>query len=451
MRLADIACHLGGSLDDERLCSGYAIDTRNIKPGQIFLAFRGSRVDGHDYIAAAREAGAIAAIVEELQADPLVQIKVADIMQATISLARYYRSLWVNTKVVAITGSAGKTTTKEMLSHVCAAYKTTYATFKNQNNLLGLSLTLLNNIDMSAYVVLELGINAPGEMQELVELAQPDIALITNIGACHLEGLGNEETIAREKALIFSTLTKEGVAIYDADSPYKQIFAAAGVQAKQLTYSQQDTQAQVFLQHADAQADVCYRFSFVYAAEVLSFALSIPGRYQVFNALNTALVAMSLAVPVDVIQKQLRSFAGTKQRFEMMTLADGSLFIDDGYNANPYALRAVLSTVAEIKRQRKCLVFADMLELGEQSAQIHKRVGEQLSQYGITHLITFGDMAKLVYENANGMCAQHCSSIEDVVVALKNILGSEAVVLVKGSRGMHLQQVKNAIIDQVEV
>ena len=222
------------------------------------------------------------AIVETIQSDPLPQLRVDCVLRAMVVLAGRYRASWQNTKVVCVTGSAGKTTTKDMLKAICSAHVPTYATYQNQNNLLGLALTLLNKTPESTVVVLELGINAPGEMQALVQLACPDIAIITNIGACHLEGLQSEACIAYEKSQIFSLLGTNGVAIFSEDSPYKDVFCGMP-KSSYLTYSANGLQAAVQLSGLSKSSGACYCFQVV-SDERCDYQLAVAGQYQVYNA-----------------------------------------------------------------------------------------------------------------------------------------------------------------------
>lgn len=445
MRLCDIASYLGADLADNDLCTGFALDSRLVNAGNVFVCFKGARVDGHDYLAVARDRGAVLAIVETLQPDPLPQLQVDCVLQAMVVLASRFRASWQNTKVVCVTGSAGKTTTKDMLKAICSAYVSTYATYQNQNNLLGLSLTLLNKTPESKVVVLELGINAPGEMQALVELACPDIAIITNVGACHLEGLQSEACIAHEKSQIFSQLGTSGVAIFSEDSPYKDVFYAACPESHTLTYSASGLQAAVQLSGLSKLTGACYCFQIVSDECSCDYQLAVAGQYQVYNATVAIMAAMHLGIPVAVIAQQLRGFTTQDKRFEQITLPNGAVLIEDCYNANPLALRAALATVRDFMQPQKLLVLGDMLELGDQSESLHRQIGSELAGFGITRLFTYGKLAACAGQACripNG----HYDSMASLVAALSDVLDGNAVVLVKGSRGLRLERVRQLLL-----
>ncbi len=451
MRLCDIASYLDVDLAKDSLCTGFALDSRWVKPGFVFVCFQGEHVDGHDYIAKAREQGAICAIVTTLQDDPLDQIKVSCPLEAMLCLARHYRNSWVNTNVVCVTGSAGKTTTKEMIKRICSAVMPTYATYQNQNNLLGLALTLLNKPRDVDTVILELGINAPGEMQALVSLAKPDIACITNIGACHLEGLESEACIAREKAQIFSTLGSEGVAIFDEDSAYKDVFYQACSQARTFTYSRTNSCAAVLLRGFTKQQDaVGYALRVVIDDCDDEYVLNVAGRYQVFNALIAVMVAHKLRISTAVVRKQLYEFSTTAKRFEQITLANGTVLVEDCYNANPLALHAALASISDFPQSQKILVLGDMLELGSHAKSLHQQVGKTLASYGVSQLFSYGELAAYACE-ASTVLAGHYDCLEDLVAALVRVLDGDTVVLVKGSRTLRLEQVGERLVAEVVV
>lgn len=452
MRLCDIASALSLDLLDPQKVTSFCIDSRDVIAGSVFLAFKGTRVDGHQYLDKAREKGAVLALVEEKQSDALMQLVVPSMMEAIIKLATYYRTQWCDTKVIAVTGSAGKTSSKEMLKVVCEGVFTTYATYKNQNNLLGLSLNILNKPVAAKVAILELGINAPGEMKELVALAKPHVSIITNIGACHLEGLGNEVTIAKEKSAIFSGLSDDGVAIFDADSPYVDIFRQRSSHVTQLCYSANEVVNIARVSSLSVNDQGCYRFDVTCDDVTTRYSLSVCGRYQVYNAVGVILAAYALGVKAELVVRYIATYQGTQQRFEQWKLPNGSLLIDDGYNANPLALKAAISAMNDLKFPINALVLADMKELGEQSVYWHERIASYLLSSRVTHVFTYGDLAKITSQNVKNINVQHFNDIASLTMTLQRFMVSTTCcVLLKGSRSMGLERVRHGVLLQKEL
>ncbi|MEC8977302.1 MAG: UDP-N-acetylmuramoyl-tripeptide--D-alanyl-D-alanine ligase [Pseudomonadota bacterium] len=454
MHVADIARVLGSELSVDAYCSGFSIDTRTLRPGQIFVAFKGANVDGHDYIAEAKNKGALAVIVERSTDVVIDQIRVISAMDALVTLAKYYRSCWTDVQVLALTGSAGKTTTKEMLAAIMSEVGPVHATKANNNNLLGLAITILNKPKDVKRVVLELGINAPGEMAILADMARPDVALITNIGSCHLEGLHNEETIAFEKSFLFAAVPADGIVLIDEASPFKSLFQKRACGKNIAYYSRNPGKANWYADVLEPDNAVCYRWRLYAANKPLgSIKLSIPGLFQVSNALCAAVMAQAVGVGVAAIASALESFVVPDFRFSSTRLSSGALLMEDCYNANPYALQAVLQCVRDMPQKQKCLVLGDMYELGDQAAYWYKVIAEKLRvAYGITHLYTVGDASRIMHAFYTGESAAHFHNHDGLLLALTaTAKKADLVILMKGSRALALDKVSRRLKEGVGV
>jgi len=415
--------------------TGAEFDSRRVQPGQIFFAFSGERVDGHDFVRLAH-AGAVCAVVERPVDVPIAQIVVEDTQAAFGALARGYRSSWQGRHVIAITGSVGKTTTKEMVARACAMRYQTHATSGNYNNFLGLSHTVLNTPAETQVVVLELGISEVGEMEKLVEIAQPTMALVTRIEACHLEGLGSETVIAQEKSYIYSLLTEDGVAWINNQSPYTDVFLRASLRAKQKFCFSEG----YMLHDSNVRLDdrACAVFSGVIGGEALEFQLGVPGIYQVDNAYMAARIGHHLGIEHDALAKSLSSYEGYRGRMQVHQTADATI-IDDSYNASPQSVREAIRAMGAMQVGQKCLVFADMKELGAQTEKWHREVGRWANKYGVCHLWTVGSQAELTQSEFAGQ-GKHFASKAELEVYVKQHLKADMVLLVKGARTWRLDE-----------
>ena len=416
--------------------TGAEFDSRRVMPGQIFFAFVGERVDGHDFVRLAHAAGAVCAVVERPVDVPIAQIVVEDTQAAFGTLARHHRSSWQDRHVIAITGSVGKTTTKEMVARVCAMRYHTHATSGNYNNFLGLSHTVLNTPAKTEVVVLELGISEVGEMEKLVEIAQPTMALVTRIEACHLEGLGSEAGIAQEKSYIYSLLPEDGVAWINNQSPYTDVFLRASTRAKQkFCFSEGH-----MLHDSNVRLDerACAVFSGVIGGEALECQLGVPGVYQVDNAYMAARIGHHLGIDHVALAKALSSYQGYKGRMQVHRGIEATI-IDDSYNASPQSVREAIRAMAAMQAEQKCLVFADMNELGDQCEKWHCEVGQWANKVGVDRLWTVGTHAELTQREFGGQ-GKHFASKAELEVYVKQHLQTSMVLLVKGARTWRLEE-----------
>ena len=426
-----------------------SIDSRFVPPGAVFVALKGERHDAHDFAVAAVTAGAAALILErEVPGVPpeIPVLLVPDALAALQDLARYNRSR-LNLPVVGITGSSGKTTTKDMVAAVLAARFRTLKTRGNFNNEIGLPLTLLELAEGHQAAVVEMAMRGPGEIDALCRLALPTAAVITNIGEAHVELLGTVAAIARAKGEILAHVPADGFALLHGDSPY-MAGEAGRCRGRVLFYGLgRDNH---FRPEGIQTVDGGNHFEVVFRpgnGEELRFPVfvPVPGRHNVFNALAAVGVGLSLGLAPAEIARGLAGLKLTALRQEVVE-AQGMTLINDTYNANPDSARAALQTLAEIARGRRAVaVLGNMLELGEAAAEGHRQVG--LASARVAELVfTVGELAAGVAAGAveGGLSPDAvflCRDNSEVVDRLRTLLQPGDVVLVKGSRGMQMEEI----------
>lgn len=449
LSIAKIASITAGELVNtecsETEVAGVSIDTRMLQPGMLFVAFKGEQVDGHDFLDAAQKSGAIAALVEHQVDSSLTQIVVANVHQALIRLAEYWRAQF-DLLVIGITGSNGKTTVKEMLAAVLASTGIrALVTSGNRNNELGLPLMLLELDQRHQVAVLEMGAGQPGDIRLLAELAKPDIGVITHIGPAHLERLGSLEGVARVKSELFQQLPTDGLAIFPQQAMHATILQSAATCELQSFGSSKDSrrdQQPLADTHWQA-ADSGMRLDT--SAGNLSIELQVPGEHNCNNAAAAASVAVALGVQLEHIAIGLGSYRGYRGRLQRKAGIRGSIIIDDSYNANPASLIAALQVVAETDQQReRWLAMGDMGELGEQGPDLHLNAGEQARASGITRLFATGELSRQAVIGF-GEGAQHFTDKAAMIETLRKQIHAQVSVLVKGSRAAQMEQVVDAL------
>lgn len=424
---------------------GAVIDTRKIKPGNLFVALKGDHVDGHDYLAQAREAGASAALVSELRDDALPQLLVKDVRQAFGKIAR----AWLQqnrTRVVAITGSNGKTSVKEMVTAILRQVGPVLSTQGNLNNDLGVPLTLCRLDPEDKFAVIEMGTNHPGEIAQLVKIAEPDVAVINNIAPAHLEGFGSEEGVAVEKGAIYAGLAKKGTAVVNADMPYKDTWAPLIADRKTLTFGLEN--------EADIRADyiqpdpTASHFLVEMAGVSHHFDLPLPGLHNVNNALAAIAVCHALEVPVDAMVRGLAGMRAVPHRLQLRAGLNDSRLIDDTYNANPGSYLQALKTLAGFSGEH-WLVLGDFGELGNDSDKIHADMGKQARDAGVSRLFTVGNSSRMAGQQF-GCGAQHFEDLKTLQQSLQQELSRDVTCLIKGSRFMQLDQLADQLAQEGE-
>lgn len=417
-------------------------DTRHLRAGQAFAAVRGDRFDGHDFIEAALNHGASALIVEVKQSAFVPQIIVRDTRLALGRIAAAVRADFVarGGQIIGLTGSVGKTTNKQMLAAILAQVDQTHATKGNLNNDLGVPFTWFDLADEAKFAVIEMGANHQGEIAYLAQMTRPQVAMITNAGDAHLEGFGGLEGVAKGKGELFASLTAGDTAVLNIDDAYADYWRGLlvdGVSVK--TFSRHDARADVF---ADAIAADGASFTLHHGGESTPVSLPSTGQHHVMNALGSAACALLLGVSLEHIRAGLSQFVGAKGRLQKVVCGQLNL-IDDSYNASPAAMRAAAEIVAAHGGHRM-MVLGDMAELGADTTAIHAKLGQDLRGKADTFLCLGEHMSAFADNNPDAI---HYASFADLMQALTRQLASHpnATVLVKGSRGMQMERVIDAL------
>lgn len=439
------------------LFRGISTDSRTLLEEELFIALKGTRFNGHDFaLEALKKARGV--IVEEERAREIswngdsskVVIAVEDTLRALGDLARQRRRKY-RTPVVAITGSNGKTTTKEMIA---ACLKTTFPVLKtegNFNNLIGLPLTLLNLTERERVVVLEMGMNVPGEIRRLTEIAEPDVALITNIHPVHLEGMKSIEKIKEEKGELFRRMRQDGSILVNQDDP-QVVDLAQTFLGQKISYGIENP-SDVMAKEVRLKEDGTY-FRVSMEGEELEIHLPLLGRHFVLNALSAIAGATLFGIPLEKAKEALEHFRPYPMRMEYKELPGKIHLLNDTYNANPRSMELALETVAEMRgKGRAIAVLGDMLELGEYCEEAHRWIGRRVSELKIDLLLTLGEKTKILKESAihHGMKSERtfmAKDHEEAVLWLDQTIREGDWVLVKGSRGMAMEKIVEGLIQR---
>lgn len=415
-------------------------DSRQLSPGCLFVALKGPRYDGHSFAAKALEQGAAAVMVAasaQMAISPALMVD--DTLQALGQLAAWHRSR-MPAKVAAITGSNGKTTVKEMLAAILsieAGAASVLATEGNLNNDIGMPLTLLKLGPQHRYAAIEMGMNHPGEISYLTQIARPDVALVNNALRAHLEGLGTIEAVARAKGEIYAGLKDDGIAIINIDDPHADLWLSLAIRHKVMSFG--------FAEQADVRivaaspTELKTPLVLETPAGRIETTLQVPGQHNLRNAAAAASLALALGIPARSIADGLANYSGVKGRLQAHACILGATLIDDTYNANPDSVLAAIQVLAALPGTR-ILVLGDMGELGPDAAKMHREVGEKAHAAGIDRLLCLGEMTINSVE-AFGKNAMHFERIEELLAEIECALGPQVTVLVKGSRFMKMERV----------
>jgi len=437
---------------------GICIDSRRLEPGDLFVAIRGDRFDGHDFIAAAVAAGAAGVVADRPPAEPpgVPLIMVADTLAALGDLAAWRRRRMKRLRVLAVTGSSGKTTVKEMCARVLARNHAVIRTGGNFNNLVGLPLSLLPVEERHRFAVLEMGMNRPGEIARLTEIADPDIGCINNIQPAHLQGLGDVMGVARAKGELFAGMRDDAVMAVNLDDPLV-VEMAARHRMRRVDFGFASgaavTAGKVRLLEAGGT-------SFTMRMEGLHFMIRIraTGRHNVANCLAAAAMTLAAGETPENIAAGLDGFEPFDKRFAICRGPGGVMIINDAYNANPASMQAAFETLRDLAgRSRAAVVVGDMLELGDAGARAHRTVGETVARMGFDFLFAHGGHAADVVDAAvaSGLAPERalvCPDREGIVERLRALikereLGSGDWILVKGSRSMQMEAVVDGLTE----
>ncbi len=424
--------------------NGIGIDTRTLEPGQLFIAILGDQFDGHDFVYDAERKGAIAALVsKKIESVSIPQLVVPDTIAALGKLAHYWRSRFM-LPLIAVTGSNGKTTLKNMIGSILRAAVAGHAeqclvTEGNYNNHIGLPLSLCRLSSAHRYGVLEMGMNHFGEIAYLSKMTEPQVAVINNAATAHLEGVGDLAGVARAKGEIFLGLQKNGTAILNNDDSQIHYWKTLVGSTKTLTFGL-DHPSDIAATLVDARS-----IELVTPKGCITLTLPLLGRHNILNALAATAATLAIGIDLETIKKGLETVAAEKGRMQPYTLASGACLINDTYNANPFSLQAAVNTLATFPGAR-VLVLADMKELGDETAQLHHESGEYIRSKGIQHLLTLGELSQHAARGF-GETAQHFTDIEKLIAALQPFLVKDTTILIKGSRSMRMERVVEKLHD----
>jgi UDP-N-acetylmuramoyl-tripeptide--D-alanyl-D-alanine ligase len=459
--LEDVLKATGGTLISKSAQSafyGISTDTRMIKKGNLFVALKGENFDGHDFARKAVEQGASGILADDeakmlpvLAYEKAAVIKVADTLIALGDLAHDWRKRFT-IPVIALTGSSGKTTTKEMIASIIGRKKNILKTEGNLNNLVGLPQTIFKLAGEHELMILEMGTNTRGEIRRLTKIAAPDIGLITNVGPAHLEGFGSIDVVRDEKSDLFLNLSPSGIAVINLDDEA----VAAGAEkwnGQRITFSM-GTNADVTVKDIEQNGIKGVRFNLMVGGDARKVEMRIAGLHHVYNAMAAAAVAFAAGFEPKAIAEGLAGFRPFSGRMEMIRLKNGAFLLDDSYNANPASVREALMTLKDLKANHNGYVFlGDMLELGAEAEEMHRKIGMLIATIGITALFLQGDFSKVTAAGAieGGLLPENIFFLPDnekEISYLKRQLKKGDWILVKGSRRMKMENYVNRIGDE---
>jgi UDP-N-acetylmuramoyl-tripeptide--D-alanyl-D-alanine ligase len=448
VKLSTLASQLNGKLLGRDVnYSGLSLDSRHTQLQKLFIAICGEKFDGHDFIEVAKQQGAAAALVEyPIETDlPLVQVQ--DTRRALGELAKQHRRQF-SIPIIALTGSSGKTTTREMIRSILAEAGPVLSNFKNFNNDIGLPLTLLKLNAQHHYAVIEMGASHSGEIAYLTHITEPNVALVTNIGPAHLQGFGSMAGVAQAKAEIFSGLVENGIAIINADDRFTDSLqkACAGFRSVSFGFSQQ-----VDFSATNIQLDSDGKATFLLHApcgKEMMLSLKLPGEHHVMNALAAAAATSQVGIELSQIKSGLEKSQPLLGRVIVNKIKRGATLIDDSYNANPSSVAVALKLLAHYAG-RRIFVMGDMGELGPTAVDYHRQIGVLAKALSIDDVYTCGDLTQETAK-AFGASGKHYPNHQALITALKLCLQKNVTILIKGSRSAQMEKVTAALKDNDE-
>lgn len=451
MMLSEIAFCVQGKLVGEDIAiSSVSIDTRAIQSGQLYVAIKGHNFDGNEFVAEAAQAGAAAAIVHSGVTVAIPHIIVNDTRLALAELAGAWRKK-ASVSVVGITGSNGKTTVKEMVAAILAINGNTLFTQGNLNNDIGVPLTLLRLNEQHRYAVIEMGANHPSEIEYTSQYAQADVAIITNVGAAHLEGFGSVDGVAKAKGEIIQTLKPDGAAVLNRDDGYFDYWKSVAGTRNFLSFGM-DEQADVTAHSLKTEIvnnEFSTTFELVSAKGTLAVKLKLAGRHNVVNALAATAACLALGIELQQIKQGLESVKPVTGRLQPLVSRFGNIVIDDTYNANSASLKAGLEVLANCDGKH-WLVLGAFGELGSDSPKIHEQMGELIKASGVERLLAIGSDARNTVK-VFGDGAAFFDNQSDLIDVLKRELKGNEAILIKGSRAQRMENVAAALVDNFRI
>ncbi|WP_232020238.1 UDP-N-acetylmuramoyl-tripeptide--D-alanyl-D-alanine ligase [Sulfuriflexus mobilis] len=425
---------------------GVSTDTRSVQRGELFIALQGEHFDAHAFIAEATASGAVAIVVSRPVETGVPVLLVEDTRQALGSLASAWRDRF-HIPLVAITGSNGKTTVKEMIAAILRVKGQPLVTVGNLNNDIGVPMTLLRLDVTHSHAVIEMGANHAGEIAYLASLAKPAVGVVTNAMSAHLEGFGGLDGVARAKGEMFEALSESATAVINADDHYADYWCerakpaqvlrfgiqqSAEVSASEIEFNLADWQTCFVLQTPQGRIDI---------------RLPLVGQHNVMNALAASAASLAVGVSLEEVRDGLLNMQNVKGRLRAQTASNGAMLIDDTYNANPSSLQAGLD-VLEMMPGKRVLVLGDMGELGEEAISLHEGVAAQAREANVQFLYALGENSRYAVE-AFGVGGQHFTEHDDLLQALREQLDENCVVLIKGSRLMQMERIVTGLLEEV--
>ena len=450
----EIAAPIKGEILSGRndlIFKGLSTDSRYLKVGDLFWALKGERFDGHDYVRQAIEKGAAGVAIEKgkgvepFQAENLAVIGVRDTLKALGDLAGWWRHQY-GSPVAAITGSTGKTTTKEMTAQIFEVGAKTLKNQGNFNNLIGLPLTLLSMEDAHRRVVLEMGMNRAGEIGRLTEIADPDVGLITNVARAHLEGLGDIRGVARAKVELLEKISSGSQVILNGDD--ELLLETASSFNRSVTTFGMKAENDIRALKIKNMGPEGFSFELEYHGKVIPIRLGVPGFQNIYNAMASSAIALCLNEPPENIIEGLNRFQGVKGRFMLTRLEGGIMLVDDTYNSNPYSLRVAINSLRDltVSGGRVIVGLGEMMELGDEAVSAHLEAGGMVAELGVSYFVAIGDHAEELVKGAmnKGLPSERTAIVNthgEMARKLWDVLETGDIVFLKGSRMAGLEKV----------
>lgn len=427
----------------EIIFSDVTTDSRKISENVLFVALKGEKFNGEDFAEDSLKNGAAAVLVsnsaKNISSDRV--LRVDDTLTAYQKISKIWRDRF-KIPVVAITGSNGKTTTKDLTAAALSSLGEIQKTSANFNNEIGVPLTLLGISEKNRAAVVEIGMRGLGQIENLAKIVQPNIGIVTNVNETHIEILGSIENIAKAKGELVEAIPEGGTVILNADNKFTEEmkkFAKNGV--KIFTYGLENSAD--FMAENILVKESSTEFNLKYDGKIFNFEVPVIGRHNVSNSLAAIAAGVSLGISLKNIQKGFSTLATTKMRFEVIR-RDGVTIVNDAYNASPASMRAAIQTVAEIYENRKIAVLGDMLELGEISEKVHREVGAELAKNNFEILVTYGELGKFIADGAKNAGLKNIfvtTTHEDAAKKILEIMQKDDVILFKASHGMHFEKI----------
>jgi UDP-N-acetylmuramoyl-tripeptide--D-alanyl-D-alanine ligase len=447
--LSQVAQSLNGAWIGEDVCFGsVSTDSRTLVENDLYIALKGPRFDGHDFVAQAIDKGAAAVMVSESLTLEIPQIRVPDTRLGLGRLAGLWRDSF-NVPLIAITGSNGKTTVKELLAAILRQRGSVLATQGNLNNDIGLPLTILRLQD-EACAVVEMGANHPGEIGYLSHIAHPDVALITNAGAAHLEGFGDLRGVANAKGEILSGLKAGGIAVLNADDEYFPLWCELLGERRLMSFG---GSRQAMVRCDLSRAEMCWtdvgfynQMQVTYREERFDVKLALAGRHNMMNALAAIAGALAMGCSGREIEQGLARVEPVAGRLQMRFTPAGYRLLNDTYNANPDSVEAAVEVLCSAPGEQ-VLVLGDLAELGDQSVALHSQLGAKAKQAGLTRLYTLGELSRYAADSF-GDGAMAFSDLDELIGVLNSSLGEGDTLLVKGSRSAAMERVVDRLMSE---